>query len=59
MQVFMQNNLLRAVLASQAAPSPPWPLRLIGRYPLLQRIPARLVGMGFRPEHVRLPAVDP
>ena len=59
MQVFMQNNLLRAVLASQAAPAPPWPLRLIGRYPLLQRIPARLVGMGFRPEHVRLPAVDP
>ena len=42
-----------------AAPAPPWPLRLIGRYPLLQRIPARLVGMGFRPEHVRLPAVDP
>ena len=59
MQVFMQNNLLRAVLASQAAPSPPWPLRLIGRHPMLQRIPARLVGMGFRPEHVRLPAVDP
>ena len=59
MQVFMQNNLLRAVLASQAAPAPPWPLRLVGRYPLLQRIPARLVGMGFRPEHVRLPAVDP
>ena len=59
MQVFMQNNLLRAVLARQAAPAPPWPLRLIGRYPLLQRIPARLVGMGFRPEHVRLPAVDP
>ena len=25
MQVFMQNNLLRAVLASQAAPAPPWP----------------------------------
>jgi hypothetical protein len=23
--------------------------------PLLQRIPARLVGMGFRPEHVRQP----
>jgi hypothetical protein len=33
-------------------------LRLINRWPLLQRIPARLVGMGFRPEHVRLPAVD-
>jgi 2-polyprenyl-6-methoxyphenol hydroxylase-like FAD-dependent oxidoreductase len=58
MQVFMQNNLLGPVLASRQAPSPPWPLRLINRWPLLQRIPARLVGMGFRPEHVRLPAVD-
>jgi 2-polyprenyl-6-methoxyphenol hydroxylase-like FAD-dependent oxidoreductase len=58
MQVFMQNNLLSPVLASRQAPSPPWPLRLINRWPLLQRIPARLVGMGFRPEHVRLPAVD-
>src|SRR5262245_36602207 len=58
LQVFMQNNLLGAVLASEGVPSPPWPLRLISRHPLLQRIPARLVGMGFRPEHVRLPAVD-
>jgi 2-polyprenyl-6-methoxyphenol hydroxylase-like FAD-dependent oxidoreductase len=59
MQVFMQNNLLGPVLASRAAPSPPWPLRLVNRYPSLQRIPARLVGMGFRPEHVRVPAVEP
>ena len=26
--------------------------------PLLARIPARLIGMGFRPEHVRTPAVS-
>jgi hypothetical protein len=30
-------------------------VRLLNRYPLLRRIPARLVGMGFRPEHVRTP----
>jgi hypothetical protein len=27
-------------------------LRLIGKFPRLQRIPARLIGMGVRPEHV-------
>ena len=36
-------------------PVPPWPVRLLGRCPLLQRIPARLVGLGVRPEHVRAP----
>jgi len=28
------------------------PARLLGRAPLLRRIPARLVGLGIRPEHV-------
>jgi hypothetical protein len=27
--------------------------RLLARFPVLQRIPGRLVGMGIRPEHVR------
>jgi 2-polyprenyl-6-methoxyphenol hydroxylase-like FAD-dependent oxidoreductase len=54
-QVFMQNNVLSRVLASRAVPRPPWPVRLIDRYPLLQRIPARLVGIGVRPEHVGTP----
>ena len=31
----------------------PWPLRQLQRHPLLRRIPARLLGVGFRPEHVR------
>jgi 2-polyprenyl-6-methoxyphenol hydroxylase-like FAD-dependent oxidoreductase len=52
MQVFMQNNVLSAVLASRTTPTPPWPLRLVTRCPMLQRIPARLVGLGIRPEHV-------
>jgi len=54
-QVLVQNKIISRVLASQARPSPPWLVRLFGRSPLLQRIPARLVGMGFRPEHVRSP----
>ncbi len=53
LQLQVQNRFLRRVLASRAQPAPPWPVRLLGRCPLLQRIPARLVGVGLRPEHVR------
>ena len=31
----------------------PLPLRLLDRHPWLRRLPARLLGMGLRPEHVR------
>jgi hypothetical protein len=43
------------VLASREAVAPPWLVRLLGRCPLLQRIPARLIGVRFRPEHIRTP----
>jgi 2-polyprenyl-6-methoxyphenol hydroxylase-like FAD-dependent oxidoreductase len=33
----------------------PWPLRLFKRLPVLSRIPARLVGLGVRREHIRSP----
>jgi hypothetical protein len=32
------------------------PLRLIARFPRRRRIPARMIGLGVRPEHVRTPA---
>jgi 2-polyprenyl-6-methoxyphenol hydroxylase-like FAD-dependent oxidoreductase len=54
-QVFIQNNVLSRVLASRGTISPPWPVRLLSRSPLLQRIPARMVGLGIRPEHVQIP----
>jgi hypothetical protein len=57
LQVLIQNNVISRVLASEAPPSPPWPVRLLDRWPLLQRIPARLVGVGFRPEHIRTPDI--
>jgi 2-polyprenyl-6-methoxyphenol hydroxylase-like FAD-dependent oxidoreductase len=56
-QVFMQERVIRSVLSSsQQAMSLPLALRLLRRWPLLQRIPAYLVGVGVRPEHVRVPA---
>jgi len=31
----------------------PLPLRLLDRHPWLRQFPARVIGMGFRPEYVR------
>jgi len=56
LQILIQNNVLGRALASRGTLSPPWPIRLLSRCPFLQRFPARLVGVGFRPEHVRTPA---
>ena len=52
MQLFMQKRLIAPVLASSAPVTMPWPLRLIGRFALLRRIPAWFIGVGVRPEHV-------
>ena len=54
-QLLVQNRFLEPnVLNSDHTPNPPWFVKLIDRYPFLQRIPARMVGMGPRPEHVKL-----
>ncbi|HWI10682.1 MAG TPA: FAD-dependent oxidoreductase, partial [Burkholderiaceae bacterium] len=52
-QIAVQNEVLAPVLAGTAAPtSVPLPVRLLQRLPLLRRLPARLVGIGVRPERV-------
>ncbi len=53
LQLFLQARVIRNVLGSTAPLSLPWQLKLLHRWPFLRRIPARLVGMGFRPEHVK------
>jgi 2-polyprenyl-6-methoxyphenol hydroxylase-like FAD-dependent oxidoreductase len=57
LQIAIQNNVIRRVLASRTKPKPPWPVRVLSACPHLQRIPARLIGIGVRPEHVRTPDV--
>ena len=54
-QVIAQNRIIRRVLSSNAPVSLPWILKLLRHLPYLRRLPARLVGMGVRPEHVRTP----
>ena len=59
LQLTIQNNIIRRVLGSAEPLTLPWPLKLLRRWPFLRRIPARIVGVGFRPEHVRTPEVRP
>jgi len=58
-QVAIQNRLLTPVLRSGGRTKPfgvPWPVRLLQRFPALQKLPAYAVGMGLRPERVDWPA---
>jgi 2-polyprenyl-6-methoxyphenol hydroxylase-like FAD-dependent oxidoreductase len=56
-QVQVQERILSAVLGSQQV-KPPRFLGLFKKFPVLRRIPARLIGIGVRPEHVKTPDVS-
>jgi 2-polyprenyl-6-methoxyphenol hydroxylase-like FAD-dependent oxidoreductase len=57
-QVGIQTNVLVPVMSgANAALDVPLPMRVVTAVPMLQRLLARLLGMGVRPEHVRSPAV--
>jgi len=52
-QLAVQKRIITRVLGSGSARfSPPFVVRLLDRFAVLRRLPGRLVGMGFRPEHV-------
>lgn len=54
-QVFLHKHFLSPVLSNRAQTRPPLVLKLLRHFPRLRRVSARLVGLGFRPEHVRTP----
>jgi 2-polyprenyl-6-methoxyphenol hydroxylase-like FAD-dependent oxidoreductase len=56
-QVQVQQRVLGRVLGNAQQVAAPSLLRLFKRFPVLQRIPARLIGIGVRPEHVKTPEV--
>jgi 2-polyprenyl-6-methoxyphenol hydroxylase-like FAD-dependent oxidoreductase len=58
-QLLVQKRIISNVLALQNRPSAPFAVKLLDWFPILRRLPARLIGMGFRPEHVRSPEVKP
>jgi len=59
LQVQAQKRVVQPVLSATKPLVPPWFVQLFNRLPVLQRIPARLVGVGVRPEHVHSPEASP
>lgn len=59
MQLAAQNNVIRRVLADGGPIELPFFLKVLRAMPFLRRYPARLVGVGFRPEHVHFGADAP
>ncbi|MGQ0591528.1 MAG: FAD-dependent monooxygenase [Gammaproteobacteria bacterium] len=55
-QLLVQNRVISRVLRGTGPLSPPLLLQLLARFRVLTRIPARLIGIGVRPELVRTPA---
>lgn len=58
-QHLFQSRLLAPNLRGTVDPRLPLPVRILARIPALQRGAGRLIGIGFRPEHVHTPAADP
>ena len=54
-QLLMQNGIIGPALKAVRRPKPPVAFRLLNAVPPLQRIPARLLALGFRPEHIHTP----
>jgi 2-polyprenyl-6-methoxyphenol hydroxylase-like FAD-dependent oxidoreductase len=53
MQIQIQNRVITRILAGSGGGRPAFAVRLIQWFPILRRLAARLIGVGFRPEHVR------
>ncbi|EQB32102.1 FAD-dependent oxidoreductase [Sphingobium ummariense] len=59
MQKMIHDNIIGALLDPDTRlTAPPLPVRLLDRHAMLRGIPARLVGLGVRREHIRSPDVS-
>ena len=56
-QLIMQNRIIGRALSGTQRPKPPLLFKLFDMFPVLRRIPARLLGVGVRPEHIHTPDV--
>ena len=56
LQLILQKRVIAEVLGeTETQPRAPLLIRLFDAWPWLRRLPARLIGMGLRPEHVESP----
>ncbi len=59
LQLTIQRRIINRVLKTHERPKPALFFKLFNSFPVLRRIPARLIGLGIRPEHVRTPEALP
>ena len=56
-QVAIQNRFIVALLSSTERLKAPWPVKLLNWFPPLRALPAWLLGVGIRPEHIGTPDI--
>ncbi len=54
LQLVIHHRVLERVLGNNEVPRLPWYAKLLLKVPLTRRIPALVIGIGFRPEHVQI-----
>jgi 2-polyprenyl-6-methoxyphenol hydroxylase-like FAD-dependent oxidoreductase len=59
LQLTIQRRIISRILEAHERPKPPSFFKLFNSFPILRRIPARLIGIGIRPEHVHTPEAAP
>jgi 2-polyprenyl-6-methoxyphenol hydroxylase-like FAD-dependent oxidoreductase len=57
LQIVLQNNIIGPALEGRR-PRAPFFMKML-QWPLLRRIPGRLLALGIRPEHIRTPEIEP
>jgi 2-polyprenyl-6-methoxyphenol hydroxylase-like FAD-dependent oxidoreductase len=52
LQVYIQDRVFSPLLHEKNRTKGPWFFNLFAWFPILQRIPGNIIGMGFQPEHI-------
>jgi len=55
LQIVIQKTIVRGNYENKKFQRPPFIMRMLNRWFFLRRLPARLIGMGIRPEHIKTP----
>ncbi len=54
-QTFVQDRAIGPLIKGAPVTRPPLVARLFDEFPALRRLPARMIGIGVRPEHIQTP----
>jgi 2-polyprenyl-6-methoxyphenol hydroxylase-like FAD-dependent oxidoreductase len=56
MQIFIHRRVVTGRMSGEKKTSLPFVFRLLKWFPILRQLPARFIGLGPRPEHIRSPS---